>query len=212
MIRLTVKGLAEFMTSTPAKQRKTLRDFKYPDEDEPFARRLYYREAREHISAFHRRGRDRDWLREKADDVAELARLNGGQSEIRLRNNSRGIRAYERHFGARRFEVLDEVRMELRFADVRISVVPDLHVIEGKKEKIIKLDFGVKAPSPDIIRIVSQVMLEAARGVVGDLTSSSALYLDIGRGAEHRGARAGARTLRDIEAACETISAVWEGL
>lgn len=212
MIRLTLSGLAKYMTSAPARQRTILRDFKYPNEDEALAKRLYYREAQEHIVAFHRNARDREWLLERAQQLAFLAEMNGGRSGIRLRHNVRALRQYARNFCDRDFEVLDPLRLSLEYGQVRISVVPDLHVREKGKEKIIKLDFAVDVPSADAIRIASQCLFESSRGVVEDLTSSSALYLDIARGVEHRGARAGARTLADITAACETIAAIWPQL
>ena len=42
MIKLSVKGLADYMMASPAAQHTTLRDFKYPDKDEAKSRRLYY--------------------------------------------------------------------------------------------------------------------------------------------------------------------------
>lgn len=209
MIPLTLSGLAKYMTATPANQRKILREFKYPNEDEPYAMRLYYREAREHIVGFHRNGREREWLLQRSHEIDRVGELNGGISATRLKHNSRVLRQYAKHFAERPFEVLDTLRLSLVFGDVRLSVVPDLHVRERGKEKIVKLDFGVRQPSEEVVKIISQCMFEAARGEVEDLTSSSALYLDVGRGTEHRGARAGARIRADIEAACETISAVW---
>jgi hypothetical protein len=212
MIRLSLTGLAKYMTASPANQRRILRDFKYPNEDEAYAKRLYYREAREHIVAFHRRSRPVEWLLDQAEQLAELGEFNGGMSEVRLKHNNRALRQYAKHFGTRTFEMLDDLPLALTFGEVRIGINPDLHVRETSKEKIIKLDFGSTAPTPEVIKIVSQCLFEAARGAVDSLTSSSALYFDVARGLEHRGARAGARTLAEMEAACETIAAIWPQL
>ena len=124
----------------------------------------------------------------------------------------RAVRLYERNFGSRSFEPLSPIRLNLEFYAVRISVVPDLHILENGKEKLVKLDFGVKAPEPELTKIIAQATFEAAAGHVRGLTSSSILYLDVARGKEYRGARAGARTMREIEAACLNIAALWDGI
>ena len=198
------------MTASPAKQRKILRDFKYPDADEAYAKRLYYREARDLIAAFHRNHHDGDWLRVKAQELAALADLMGGMSGHRLKQNARALLHYERHFGTRGFEPVEDLRLYLNIGKVRISATPDLVVDERGKRKLVKLDFSAKAPDPEKVKIIAQCMFEAAQGHIPKLTSSSILYLDVRRGAEHRGARAGARTWREIEAACETIAALWD--
>lgn len=212
MIKLSAKGLAKYITASPASQRKILQDFKYPKEDEPFAMRLYYQDAVDAIRAFHKGGQSRGWLLERADDLSRLAALNGGNSGIRLRNNSKAVRQYEVGFGSRRFAVMNELRLYLFIDKVRISVAPELYVIEGKKEKIIRLDFTKSAVNPEVVKIVSQCMFEAARGRIAELTSSSVLYFDVRNGTEYRGARMQSRTLRDVEAACKTISTLWDSI
>ncbi len=213
MIKLSIKGLAKYMASSPSAQRRVLRDFKYPRGEEAFAMRLYYRDACERITAFHRNDHDCEWLRSEADDLSRLASLTGGSGGVRLRNNARALRQYEQHFASRSYEILDELRLELEFSGVRITATPDLHVRENHKQRVIKLEFSKKPLTPETIRIITQCLYEAARrGRVPDLSSSSVLYLDVPRGVEHRGARAGSRTLRDIEAACETISEIWDSI
>lgn len=212
MIRISVKGLADYMTASPATQRKILRDFKYPDADEAYAKRLYYREARDYVAAFHRNRHDGEWLRVKAAELSQLADLVGGQAGHRLKQNARALLQYQRNFGTRAFEPVGDLRLHLDVGHVRISVNPDLVVEERAKPKLLKLDFSVRPPDPASIKIVAQCMFEAAQGNLPKLTSSSVLYLDVRRGVEHRGARAGARTLRELEAACETIAAVWHTL
>jgi hypothetical protein len=212
VIKLSIKGLADFMTASPARQRRILRDYKRLDEDEPTARRLYYKESRDLITAFHRNSHEIGWLSDRAELLKRQAATATPASAIRLRHNVRAVRLYERNFGSRSFEPLNPVRLNLEFYAVRISVVPDLHILEEGKEKLVKLDFGVKAPEPQLTKIISQATFEAAAGHVRGLTSSSILYLDVARGKEYRGARAGARTMREIEAACLNIAALWDGI
>ena len=60
-LKLSAKGLAKFMTSSAAGQRKVLRDYKYPDE-EGTAQAAYYREACDIVAQYHRDGHDKLWL------------------------------------------------------------------------------------------------------------------------------------------------------
>jgi hypothetical protein len=212
MIKLSMRGLAKFMTSSSAGQRKVLRDYKFPDQDEPAAMRLYYKDATDRIQLYHKSPHDRDWLRRKVKDLTELAQLTPGRAGTRLRHNARALSLYEYHFGGRAFESQGQLRLRLPIGNVLITVTPDLYVLERGKSKVVKLEFSKTRPSEDTVKIISQVMFEAARGHVDDLTSSSIIYLDVPNGVEFRGARAGARTLREIEAACLSIESLWGGI
>jgi hypothetical protein len=129
LIKISVKGLAKFITATEQGKRKVLRDFKYPD-PEGAAQAMYYREARDLIEAHHRNGYPSPWLQDRATTLTQLAQTMSGQSVVRLRHNARALREYAALWGNKTFEVLDELRLSLRYGNVRISVVPDLHVRE----------------------------------------------------------------------------------
>lgn len=211
MIKLGVKGLAKYMTSGAAAQRKVLRDYKFPD-PEGTAQAKYYRDARKHIVALHQNGHDDAWLLQKADQLDALAGRHGGRSAVRLTNNARGLRNYARAFTSNPYEILPDLSLYLDFGPVRVTVAPELHVRERGQEKIIKLDFATNAPDNQLIKIITQAMYEAAAQNGLGLQAASVLYMDVPRHKVHRGARMGARLTRDIEAACETISAVWDTL
>lgn len=211
MIKISVKGLAKFMTSSPANQRKILRDFKYPD-PEGSAQAIYYREARDFISAYHKNSHPNQWLQEKADQLLYLGKQSSGQSKTRLTNNARGILSYSEHFGSKKFEPLGDLTLFLSFRGVRVTVRPDLHINEKGKEKIIKLEFNTQPPDERLLKIISQVMFEATSNNGSGLPSSSILCFDVPRGRTYKGARAGSRALKEIEAACENILAIWETL
>lgn len=212
MKKISLKGFAQIMTAAPARQRTLLRYHKYPSEDEPRARILYYRGARDRISAYHALEHEPDWLVQQARDFEQLAKASSGQRKTRLNHNGRALREYHRHFASRKFEILDDMVLTLECGDVRITVRPDLHVNERNKEKIIKLEFGVKKPSPDEIKIISQVMYEAAEQAGMSITSASVALLDVPRGAQHRGARLGSRRKADIEATRQIIDALWDDI
>jgi hypothetical protein len=213
MISITVKGLAKFMTASPAQQRKVVRDFKYPKLDESAAQQKYYKEARTIITAYHRARRPPEWLLQKAAQLQALAQQeHNSRSRTRLNHNVRAVRAYHQYFRKKQFELLDRESLYFDSGNIRVKVTPDLRVIEDEVEKIIKLEFSVGAPPDDLVKIVSQVMYESANksGVV--FPSASVLYYDVPRGVAHKGARARTRMLGNIRAACATIEDIWEAI
>lgn len=213
MKKLSLKGLADYMTASATRQRSILRTYKYPDEDEARAKILYYREARERIAAYHFSGnQDPQWLVDQARNLDTLAKYSLRRRRARLEHNAYGVRQYARHFAERRFKVLAEFSRDLRFDDVFVSVYPDLHVIEDGTEKLIKLEFTKEEPSPDLVKIITQCMFEAARDAGCGIAAASVLLLDVPRAKSHRGARMGARMARNIEATCKNISAIWDSL
>ena len=212
MISITVKGLAKFMTATSSQQRKIVRDFKYPKEDESAAQQKYYKEARSIISAYHRNSHGPAWLLRQVSALQTLASQSTGRTRQRLNHNARAVNSYHGHFADKKFELRDRVTMSVDSANVRIKVTPDLHVIEGQQEKMIKLEFGKKEPDPKTVKIICQVMYQSATHNGAAFPSSAILYYDVPRGAVHKGARAGARMSAEIGAACQTIEDIWQAI
>jgi len=208
VIKLSLKGLAKFMTSGPAAQRKILRDFKYPD-PEGHAQAMYYREARDFIVAHHKSGHGAAWLHAQAGSLAGLAKLSAGQTRVRLAHNARALAQYADSFAEKKWKLLDPVRFQLMFGSVRVSVSPDLHVAEKSKERLVKLEFSEDDPDPKVIAILSQAIFQAAQASNVPVSASGVLVLDVPRGEAHKGARMGSRLAQDLEAACDTIEAVW---
>ncbi len=144
--RFTIKGLADYMASSAVKQRSIIRAYKYPDEDEAHAKIIYYREAREVVTAYHLAAKNRPWLDAEAAGLLALAAASPGPTKLRLENNARAITDYAKHFSHRKFEILGDVNLELVYDDVTITVRPDLHVKEDGKDKIVKLEFAKDEP------------------------------------------------------------------
>ena len=211
MIKISVKGLAKFMTSTERGKRKVLKDFKYPDQ-EGLPQALYYREARDFIEAHHKNGYPPQWLLEKAMTLSLLAQTMTGRSVTRLRHNARALREYATLWGAKQFEILKELRLDLRYDGVRVTVVPDLHIREKGVEKIIKFDFSSRPPDDQIPRIIGQAMFEAMTESGRGIKASNVLYVDVPRKRVIKGARMGARMSGEIRAACENVEAIWDRL
>jgi hypothetical protein len=212
MIKISLKGLAKFMTAGAAAQRKILGDFKHPD-PEGSAQARYYQEARDRIAAYHRFQHEDGWLSQQAGTIASRALASGGvATRVRLQNNARALRAYERHFGGRQFEILPDVSLDLAYAGVRVSVHPDLHVRELGRDRIVKLEFSQTKPDAKAVKIMAQGLFEAATNAGLGLSSADVLYMDCVRGVAYKGARVGARMGREIEAACQNIAALWPGI
>ncbi len=211
MIRITLKGLAKFIMASPAKQRKILRDYKYP-KDEGQAMAQYYQEARGVIKAYHKNTHEKDWLLEKAKMMRQSASATGGQSGRRLTNNARGIEQYAEHFSDRKFDILPDTEVSLANDQIKIKINPELHVLESGKDKIIKLEFAKEAPSDHLVKIVCQTMFEGALQKNGSVKAASVLYLDVPRGIEYRGAKQGSKMRSEIEAACKNIVSMWDSI
>lgn len=212
MKKLSLKGLADFMTASPTRQRKILSTYKYPSEDEAQAKILYYREARDRICAYHSSKHGINWLINESTQLNTLANLSVGLRRSRLRHNARGVALYATHFGTRNFDVLDDFSQDIQFGDVFVSVYPDLHVRENGHEKLIKLEFAKNAPDEKIVKIISQCMFNATVSAGLNLPSSSILYFDVPRGMVYKGARMGSRMAKDVEATCMNISAIWDSI
>lgn len=210
-MKLSLRGLVKYMTSSPSAQRKVLRDFKYPD-PEGSAQRDYYKEARESIVKYHKDGHDPRWLEQRGRLLTAQSEVERGPRKVRLRNNSRAIYAYARFFGHEDFEVLKPPTLSLSFASVRVSVFPDLYVIENNKNTFIKMNFTAQTATKDEVKIVCQSMFEAAEQAGLGPTSSHILYYDLKTGEKHKGARMGALMRRNIEASCQAIAAIWPTL
>ena len=173
---------------------------------------VYYREARDFITAFHRGGHPPDWLVARAERLSELAKGLKGTPRTRLRNNERAVRAYAKTCGSKTLEVVGTTRLDLGYGRVRVSVVPDLYVRENGSERLLKLDFAVPVPDPDIVKIVTQAIFEASASAGMKIVAKHCAYLHVETGKEYGGARMGARLAKDIEAACQNLAAIWDSL
>jgi hypothetical protein len=104
VIKITLKGLANFMAAAPAKQRKILRDFKYP-KPEGVAQAKYYGPARQTISAYHRHDHLHEWLEQQAHQLLSLATDVPTEAvATKLRSNARAIAVCEDSWSRKKVE------------------------------------------------------------------------------------------------------------
>src|SRR5262245_48340896 len=185
MIKLTLKGLAKYIASSPSVQRKILQDFKYPSADEPFAMRVYYQEAMDCLKQYIREQRSSEWLRERARQLTVAEDGQSAKSIGRLRQNARDILLYEKLFRTTGVEVLDTPKFRLSYHGVTISVVPDLCLLDGTRTKLVKIQFGGTKLADQSVRVMTQCMLEAANLNGYGLSGGSCVYMDLPRGVSH---------------------------
>jgi hypothetical protein len=210
-INISIKGLAKFMTSSHVAQRKILRDFKYPD-PEGSAQAIYYRDAREFIRAFHEKNRSPEWLADKAKLLLSLAIQGSNSTAARLRHNARAITQYQSHFARERYEVLSELSLAFSYAGVRITAYPDLHIRQDGQELLLKFEFAANKPDERAIKILAQGMFAAAEAAGLGLKPAAVQVIDVPRGEYYKASKLGSRLAREIEAACATISDIWQRL
>src|SRR5688572_79173 len=106
MIKLTLKGLAKYVASSPAAQRKILQDFKYPAEDEPFAMMVYELEALDCLKEYVENRHSSEWLRQQAVQHTATRERQSVTSARRLGQNAQAVLLYEKHFGGKELEIL----------------------------------------------------------------------------------------------------------
>ena len=211
MIRITMKGLAKYITAGESNKRKILRDFKFPD-PEGSAQAIYYREARDIIEAYHRNNNKQDWLVRMADQLKILSVSSIGTSKTRYSNNARAIIQYAQYFSNKKYIVLQDFKDKLIIDNIQISVTPDLRVQEGNVIKLIKLEFAKEQLNREIPKIICQLMFETACKANLQLKGSQILFIDVPRGIIYKDARTRARMKTNIDAACKNIDAIWDGI
>jgi len=210
-IRISVSGLAQFMNATSFRQRRLLRDYKFPFNKDGTRKPqiVRYSEARATIQKYHQSDNDVTVLLNAVEALKKKAAENPDKDQSRFEDNIRAINAYAKHFQDNKFTVLENPRPKYVHGEVQVSTTPDLYVEENGAKKLIKLDFNATAPKEDVISIILKVMHEAA--MVGQLGVKPAdvIYLDVSRQQRFTGKKLNKQLKRDIDAASETIEDIW---
>jgi hypothetical protein len=210
-MRITVKGLAQFMAAGPARQRQILRDFKYPD-PKGRAKALYYAESRQAVRRFHSDGGSLGILLGAIARLSRRAAQNSGHASRRLGDNCSALVQYATHFAEQGYIVLPDRDLRLEYGPLTVSCAPDLCVLERGRERFVKMEFSKPIPSDRTVAVITQALFGAACRSGCEAAPGDVFYVDVRRGAVHRVARLRSRVARDIEAACETIADIWPSL
>jgi hypothetical protein len=211
MIKISVKGLAKFMTSGSVGQRSVLKNFKFPD-PQGAVQAAYYSEARRAIEEFHESENDAASIVEEVKKLSEKAYSASENSRVRIEHNIRALQSYLNIFGTENFTILPCPRLSLIHNSVSVGSTPDLCARYKGRRKLIKLDLGTRSPDPKVVNIVLQVIFEAAQLANLSIEPRDVLYLDVPGETIHRTAKTRSRLKKEIEAACENIEALWPSI
>ena len=215
---ISINKLAEFMSAKPARQRQILRDQKYPTD----FKGMYYKEATETIShAIASNLEDLDSI-DKAIDILEQMSPEKIGTQRRIAANIDALETFR--------DMLDKVDItgatpirggisqpKLSLMGVEISVRPEIILkLQGKTKQLIgaiKLHFPRTFPiSDDSSGYLSAVLQEWAKIAMPDdgaVSGAHCYVIDIGASRVYTGVKATANRMRDIEAVCENIAALW---
>jgi hypothetical protein len=210
-MKLSVNGLAKYMTSSEAARRSLLRDFKFPlnPDGSKKPQIVRYSEARAAIRDYHESGNEPSVLVVAIEKLVKKREQNPEKDAARINDNIRGLETYLKYFANRKFKVLETPKPRYEHGDVVITTMPDLFVEENGKKKLIKLDFSAKKPDEQAVQIILRVMHDAASGTGIPVAPADVIYLDIARQVQHNGKKLNKQLKKNIDAACETIQAVW---
>lgn len=222
---LSVNKLAEYVCSRGARQRRILYERKYPDPE--FSAGMFHREAAEAVTKYLA-----DGCVDATPINTRLVSLNQLKPEKigTARRISANIDALERFA-----DMLDDIDLQgaetsmgghnppkLTFHGVKISVRPEIILrAKGPKDQdwvgAVKLHFTkTHCHDGESAGYVSAVVQEFLRCHViqGDEIVAPQLcpVIDIGAGTVFPGVKAITKRLRDVEAECQNIQALWPSI
>lgn len=222
--RISVNKLAEYMVSKAARQRRILRDRKYPDPD--FQMGMYHREASEAISRFLISDQIST---ENIDNQMQIIKQQTPDKIGTQRRLNANIEAMERFldmlddfdFGEATAFLGEHAPEKLTFHNVKVSVRPEIILRGTKKGK--KVVGAVKLHFPkgfgmdeDAAGFVSAAVNEyCVRHVAQDdekVLHEYCQVFDIGSGTVFAGVKATKNRLKDIAETCQNIEAIWSTL
>lgn len=216
--RISLNKLAEFMTASIPRQRRIIRDQKFP----PDYQRIYYREAQEAVALC---------IASELEDVGAVVRqieiLNQRAPETvgtqrRIASNADALEAF--------LEMLDDINLggavprlgenaapHLTMRNVSISVRPEIILqSENRHGPIVgamKIHFPKTNPlneqSAGYVSAALQAWSDAHLNADGDVSGPLCSVVDVGSQSFFPGVRATRQRTRDLEDACETIAALW---
>jgi len=219
---ISVNKLGEYIISKGARQRKILRDRKYPDPD--FQMGMYHREASDAVAAFLSAGAIDPSPLDKAlqsleqltpDKVGTARRINANIDALERFNamlDDIDLMGAEPEFGAHN-------PPKLVFHNVEISVRPEIILkatVKGKNYVgALKFHFSKSHPhTEESAGFVSAAVNEYCRLHIagyGDAIVNAAFcqVIDVASGKVFPGVKSTKQRLVDISAECQNIAALW---
>jgi hypothetical protein len=220
--RISVNKLAEFIDAKAARQRQILRDQKFPSE----YKGMYYKEAVEAISTCIASNLENTSIIERT--IATLDQQNPDKigTQRRIQSNIDALETFE--------AMLDDVDLrgaepklgehtspKLTIQNVEISVRPEIILTgTGKAKQLLKgalkLHFPRTFPLGDSgASYVSTLLQEYAKAHLinnGEAHGPLCPVLDVGSKKIYAGTKSTLARMRDIQAACRNIAALWPSI
>jgi len=201
------------MVGNSTNQRKVLKEYKYPKKHGLYPKK-YYSDATNVIRKYHKRGHNLAWLIAQATILDTKASLASGKLKKQtLTSNAKAIRAYAKNFSKRVFTILPDVRLSQTIGSINIVAEPTMHVIEGKKEKLIRLEFSRPPRDSDrYFKILCQWTYDNAIISGFTIRPKDVVCLHVSSGTTHYAIRKRSRITTEIINACTNISGLWPGI
>lgn len=216
--RFSLNKLCEFMSATPPRQRRIIRDQKYP----PDYLTVYYREAQEAVAhCIASDFTDMDSV-ERQIAILNQSMPDSVGAQRRVTANIEALEAFLEmsdsiDLGGTSPSLGENSAPKLRVRNVDISVRPEV-ILRGENRSgsfvgAVKIHFPkTNSLSEAAGGYVSALLREWCMAHMPDEGTASGPHcfvVDVGSRTVHQGTRSTARRLRDLEDACETISALW---
>jgi hypothetical protein len=216
--RISVNKLAEFIDAKAARQRQILRDQKFPTE----FKGMYYKEASEAIAICIASSLENTSVIERTIAVLEQQNPDRIGTQRRIQANIDALETFE--------AMLDDIDLKgaqpslgehappkLNIQNVEVSVRPDIILKGTGKAKqpfigALKFHFPRTFPLGTSAGYVSTLLQEYAKTYLVNQGESYGPYcpvLDIGSKTLHPGVKSVVAKMKDIQAACRNIIALW---
>lgn len=222
--RISVNKLAEFMVSKAARQRKLLRDRKFPDPE--FQMGMFHKEAGEAVARYLVSG---GISTEAIDSQISIIKQQSPSKIGTQRRLNSNIEAMERfldmlddiNFGDAEIQHGEHAPQKLTYHGVQISVRPDVILRGQKKGKkligAVKLHFskGFQMDADSAGYVSAAVQEYCVRHVAAPdevVFSEYCQVLDIGSGRIFPGVKSTKSRLKDIEDTCRNIADIWPNI
>lgn len=216
--RISLNKLAEFMTATIPRQRRIIRDQKFP----PDYLVTYYREAQEAVAACIASDLSDIGAITRAINILNQQTPDTVGAQRRLVSNVDALESF--------LDMLDVVNLQeasptlapndapkLIIRNVEVSVRPEIILrMEGRNGPSVgalKIHFPKTNPlNQQAAGYVSAVLQEWAQAHLsneGQVSGNLCMVIDVGSQSFFEGVRATRRRMQDIQDACSTIAALW---
>lgn len=215
---ISANKLAEFISAGPARQRQILKDQKYPTD----YKGMYYKEATEAISAVLASNiEDLSYLSNQKQILEQVVTDKVG-TQRRIDANIDAIEGFE--------GMLDGVSLfgghpsfgehapeKLTVQGVKISVRPDilLHKL-GKGGQLIgglkvhfPRNFSLGMEGAGVVSALIQEWCKQCLPDAGTVAGELCPVIDVGAKAAYPGVKATAQRMKQVDAACQNIAALW---